>query len=283
MEFILSDLRDGYVDLVRHVADHGRRVESRGLATRELVNVGLIFPSTIHALLPTGVGRGVNTKLAAVEALSLIGGTCSPDLLRQAAPQYDAVLLNPDDIRYGAYGPRTAMQLAECVTLLRREPGTRRAVMSIWSKDDLTHQGDRPCTVFLQFLVRDNYLELHTYMRSQDVWLGTPYDVFMFTQLQCTVARMLRLPSGQYTHHATSLHLYESNVDDVAKLHYGAEGSGQLLYELPLGVTLPDDSQLDDELAIAHYLLHGTSYAAEREANPWYAARLDETRRREAL
>jgi thymidylate synthase len=70
---------------------------------------------------------------------------------------------------------------------------------------------DYPCTLSLQFMVRGGKLVLHTTMRSNDVWKGTTYDVFMFTQLQQMIATALDLEAGPYYHHANSFHLYESD------------------------------------------------------------------------
>lgn len=290
MELILDNLRGDYVQLVRHVAHGGKPVETRGLATRELTGVTLVFPNVLNPLLPIGVGRGVNARLAAIEALQLISGTQRHDLVRRVTPNFDAVLVDQADPDYGAYGPRIVTQLGDCVDILAADPTTRRAVIAIWNKGDLTHDGDRPCTVFMQFLVRDNgfgpALELHTHMRSQDVWLGVPYDVFMFTQLQHTVAFILGYPVGQFVHHTTSLHIYETDLSKVDKLHspYDEPGDDPKALsavegvELPLGVQCARESPGADHtgvdlyaLDVASYLLEGSANEDEQSRNPWYA------------
>lgn len=280
MEFILNDLRGDYVQLVRQVAFTGKHVETRGLETRELTAVTLIFKDVTSPLLPLGVGRGVNSKLAAIEALQLISGVQRHDLIQAVTPKFDAVLVDSQDPNYGAYGPRIIEQLGDCLDVLYRDPTTRRAVITIWNEKDLTHHGDRPCTVFLQFLVRDNgygpALELHTHMRSQDVWLGVPYDIFMFTQLQHTAAYILGLPTGQFVHHATSLHIYET---DVLKIEGLDSNPAPLDHDLPLGVVSGVDTrgvtcgnQLElNPLDVASYLLEDSANELEIAQNPWYA------------
>lgn len=283
LELKLRDLRDDYVGLVNHVIKHGLPVAARGLATRELTAMTLIFENTLEPLLPIGVGRGVNTMLAALEALQLVSGVSRFDLVEVAAPGFARVLVDQEDPDYGAYGPRIVEQLADCVELLRIDPATRQAVCSIWNKGDLRHKGDKPCTVFLQFLVRLDptgkfeTLELHTHMRSQDVWLGVPYDVFMFTQLQHTVANELRIPAGQFVHHVTSLHIYERDLESAGKLH---TVTTQLdTTELPLGIVSasnPAEHGYDDGFSVAAYLLEGNSTPAEDVSNHWYAAQLEQ-------
>lgn len=92
---------------------------------------------------------------------------------------------------------------------LKNDPNSRQAVIHI--KDPGVHSKDTPCTVCLQFFVRDNKLYLTTYMRSNDVWMGLPYDIFTFTCYQIRMAMELGYDLGCYTHIAGSLHLYERN------------------------------------------------------------------------
>lgn len=217
MELILENLQNDYVDLVHQVAG-GQPVNVRGQGTYEITNATLVFPNVTGPLLPVRVGRKINLKLAAVETLDMIAGTSHGDLVRRAAPEYGDVLVDPSDLDYGAYGPRLSAQLQRCVTSLRVDPSTRQAIATIWRPDDMTHDGDRPCTIFMQFLIRREFLELHVTMRSNDVWLGTPYDVFAFTQIQQTMAYALDRPAGQYVHHATSLHLYDRNLLAASEL-----------------------------------------------------------------
>lgn len=239
MELVLHDLQNDYVDLVHQVAG-GSPVNVRGQGTYELTNATLVFPDVTGPLLPVRVGRKINLKLAAVETLDMIAGTAHADLVRRAAPEYGQVLVDPSDLDYGAYGPRLSEQLRQCVTALRIDPTSRQAIATVWREEDLMHNGDRPCTIFMQFLIRHEQLELHVTMRSNDVWLGTPYDIFAFTQIQQTVAYALDRPAGQYVHHATSLHLYDRNMAAASELGYVTDDIRSLTRDvLPHGIRPP--------------------------------------------
>lgn len=264
----LDDLRDGYVDLVNCVDAYGRSVTSRGLATRELVGVSIEFLEPAGVMLPIGVGRAVNGRLAAVEALQLMSGTGDVSLLYRASPNYSDVLVRPDHAEYGAYGPRLRYQLDSLVELLRREPDTRRAVLVIWREDDLTHDGDRPCTLTLQFLIRDDALHMIVTMRSQDVWLGVPYDVFMFSQLQRSLARQLGATVGPYVHNVGSLHLYDRDLERSRRLVYA---SGALPVDLPHGVASGPDDVFTET---ATRLVEGEFDVADAQRNSWYVRQL---------
>jgi thymidylate synthase len=112
------------------------------------------------------------------------------------------------------------MQLPRAVERLKLDPDSRQAVVSIWDPlYDMQDTRDLPCTLNFNFRIRNDKLNMSTTMRSNDVWLGAAYDVFMFTQLQCTVANALGVEVGTYTHHAYSFHIYERNVEAMEQLH----------------------------------------------------------------
>lgn len=95
-------------------------------------------------------------------------------------------------------------------SMLKETPETRQAVIHIKEANNRKTK-DVNCTVCLQFLVRENKLYMTTYMRSCDIWLGFPYDVFNFCNLQILLSMELGLELGTYTHICGSLHLYERN------------------------------------------------------------------------
>nr|DAK45711.1 MAG TPA: hypothetical protein [Caudoviricetes sp.] len=96
--------------------------------------------------------------------------------------------------------------------LLKADPNSRQAVIHIKNPMDCKTK-DTPCTVCLQFFIREGKLFLTTYMRSNDVWFGFPYDVFNFTCFQIRMAMELGVGIGSYTHIAGSLHLYQRDLD----------------------------------------------------------------------
>lgn len=96
--------------------------------------------------------------------------------------------------------------------LIRKDPNTRQAIIHIKDADNRPTK-DTPCTVYLQFLLRDNKLNLSVHMRSNDIWMGVPYDMFSFCFLQMKMAMELGVDIGEYTHYAGSLHLYARDYE----------------------------------------------------------------------
>jgi thymidylate synthase len=132
-----------------------------------------------------------------------------------------------------AYGHRIQArfgfdQWEYCKNLLLGDDNSRQAVIHIKEPTDVKSK-DTPCTVALQYQVRQDVhsnaidgewkdtpkLYATTFMRSNDIWLGFPYDVFSFTAFQVKMAMELGVDVGAYTHIAGSLHLYESSLKRV--------------------------------------------------------------------
>lgn len=269
MHVELANLTDGYEKLVRRVRAFGHRVTVRGLETREVLDASVTLPLDAP-VLPLGTGRGVNKAIAAVEALQLIGGVATPDLVLRIAPQFAAF---QDDGRFhGAYGLRVRTKsLEHVITELQADAHSRRAVVNLWD-NTIDHEvglHDYPCTLTLAFTIRERRLHMFTSMRSNDVWLGVPYDFFQFTQLGLTVARVLDVEPGLYHHSAHSMHLYETDFNKVDGLR-----PAQFITSYPAGVPARVGHWRDaaDE---ARWLLDGSGTTIGTDSTRWYQRALE--------
>lgn len=106
--------------------------------------------------------------------------------------------------------------------LLKKEPNSRQAILHIKEARDIISNPtkDLNCTIALQFILRNNKLDLITTMRSNDIWLGLPYDVFNFTCMQIQMAMELGVDIGVYYHNAGSLHLYKKDANKLERRKY---------------------------------------------------------------
>lgn len=110
-------------------------------------------------------------------------------------------------------------QVKKVIELLKKDPSSRRAVINLNTPNaNVIETKDEPCTIALQFLIRDEKLCCTVMMRSNDIWFGLPYDVAFFTELQKYIAKELGIEAGTYTHFDVSLHVYERNIDDLKKI-----------------------------------------------------------------
>lgn len=107
-------------------------------------------------------------------------------------------------------------QIEKIIELLQKDPDSRRAVINLNEANErVIETKDEPCTIAVQFLLRNGKLDCTTMMRSNDIWFGFPYDVAFFTELQKYVADRLGVGYGFYTHFVTSMHLYDRDAEKV--------------------------------------------------------------------
>ncbi|MEW2219525.1 thymidylate synthase [Streptomyces sp. NPDC006990] len=199
----------------RTVMEEGRSVKPRGMATTEVIGAHLTLTEPRRRLVSLPPVRVVNAAFAAAEAVWILSGSDEPWIYtyNQRMAQYaDAGTLR------GAYGPRMRAwrpghdQLDHVRHTLLADPDSRRAVIQLYDPDrDIPHHSDVPCTLGYRFYLREGRLEMHTTMRSQDLWLGFCYDLFTATILHELMAHWIGAAVGEYHHHVDSLHLYKDN------------------------------------------------------------------------
>ena len=210
---------------LEELLDRGELVSPSKGDCRELRGV-LLEITNPRARLSRSESRG--------HAFSCLGELCwylsganELEFIEYYIPKYREFAEN--GILFGAYGPRllgvrgVTNQLENIVLLLKGKPSSRQAVIQLFDAEDIVDKHkDVPCTSTIQFLLRSDGLEMITTMRSNDVYLGLPHDVFCFTMIQEIVARRLGVELGVYRHIVGSLHLYDRNVDDASR--YLGEG-----------------------------------------------------------
>ncbi|WP_114751872.1 thymidylate synthase [Pleomorphovibrio marinus] len=122
----------------------------------------------------------------------------------------------------GAYGPKIfesengqQSQFERVIEQILERKITKHAYMCISEKVDYKVRQKKhhspPCTIGLHFYVRESKLNVTCYMRSNDAYLGLPHDLFCFTMLQELISIRTNIPIGNYTHCATSMHIYEEH------------------------------------------------------------------------
>ncbi|MFI7598271.1 thymidylate synthase [Actinoplanes sp. NPDC049681] len=190
------------------------------MATTEVLGAHLTLTEPRRRFIAVPAARVLNPAFAVAEALWILSGSDDPWIFT-----YNRSLHRYTDHGrlQGAYGPRmrrwqgTVDQLDHVRRLLAADPDSRQAVIQLYDpqRDTLGHR-DVPCTLNYRFFVRRGRLDMHTTMRSNDVWLGLPYDLFTATMLQELMAGWLGVELGTYHHHVDSLHLYAQHFQAAA-------------------------------------------------------------------
>lgn len=210
-------INEAWIGALNDLAIYGHRVESRLGNTKEIMGYSFEILDPMKCFL-RNQRRSISPGYAAAELLWYLCRRDEVDWLIPYAPSYSNYANN--GIAIGAYGKRWASgqsdQFANVFRQLQKSSNSRQAVIIHWNSSDgsLALEGktkDLPCTLSLQFLVRDGKLNMCTSMRSNDVWMGMPYDVFCFCSLQMILASSLGLGLGSYYHSVASFHIYEKH------------------------------------------------------------------------
>lgn len=223
MYVLTSDsANDLYTGVCGAVLSQGRRAAPRGMATTELLGAHLCLTEPRRRFVAVPPARLLNPAFAVAEALWILSGSDDSWIFtyNRSLRQY------ADNGRLqGAYGPRLRRwrgevdQLHRVRALLTGDPDSRQAVIQIYDPQlDTRGHRDVPCTLNYRFFIRHGRLDMHTTMRSNDVWLGLPYDLFTATLLQELMSGWLGVELGSYHHHVDSLHLYAQHHDRAAQV-----------------------------------------------------------------
>ncbi len=213
---------------ITDVTSIGSRFGTAPRATTELVAVGFSLRNPRSRWLASEA-RALNRAFALANTLWTFSGSNRAEDIAPYNSRGKA--FSRSGILEGAVGHRifnspVGDQLSRVIDTLRAYPASRRAVVQVYSTEDLaTAPLDTPCTISLQYLVRDGRLEAITSMRSQSAALLLPYDVFLFSMLQEVVASELGLILGAYHHFCGSLHYYEDEAPLVSKIVANPAGS----------------------------------------------------------
>jgi thymidylate synthase len=187
--------------------------------TKALFNVGFTLEhpkqKNINVLNPN---RNFNLQYAEAEWQWYLSGDSSIDKLGEIngsiPPIWETMADSDRKVRsnYGWQWERNH-QLDKVVAMLKTNPETRQAVISIYDgKEISTYSKDTPCTYAVQFTILDNKLHMAVLMRSNDLWFGFCNDQYCFASLQELVAERLSMELGTYYHFAHNLHLYNNKL-----------------------------------------------------------------------
>lgn len=206
------------------VLESGNDVAPRGQVTKELLQQTSVID--MRRPVVTLPERKLSTKFLGGEAYWILSGD---NRVETIAPYNKNIVNYSDDGEtfFGAYGPRILSQLDYVVDKLKSDADTRQAVLTIW-RENPPETKDVPCTVAVHFMIRDHKLNCHVFMRSNDLWLGFPYDVFNFSMLSHLVCCRLNafvvedggaiIEPGVLYHTASSRHIYEQHFEQVRQL-----------------------------------------------------------------
>ena len=118
---------------------------------------------------------------------------------------------------WGCPDGRTIDQIAQAVELIRRNPESRRIIVSAWNVADVETMALPPCHVLFQFYVADGKLSCQLYQRSADTFLGVPFNIASYALLTMMMAQVCDLRPGDFVHTLGDTHLYLNHLEQAAE------------------------------------------------------------------
>lgn len=103
-------------------------------------------------------------------------------------------------------------QMEYVVSEIKKNPSSRRMIVSAWNVADLDKMAVPPCPCLFQFYVHEGYLSCHLYQRSADVFIGLPFNIAGFSLLTEMVAHVCKLKAGRLIHSFGDVHLYKTHL-----------------------------------------------------------------------
>ncbi len=134
----------------------------------------------------------------------------------------------------------TIDQIHQVIELIRKDPDSRRLIVSAWNVGELSQMALAPCHCLFQFYVVDGKLSCQLYQRSADVFLGVPFNIASYALLTMMIAQVTNLKLGEFVHSFGDVHLYVNHIEQ-AKTQLSREP-----FALPTMSLNPDIKQIND-------------------------------------
>ena len=117
---------------------------------------------------------------------------------------------------------RSINQIDQVIAQIKKQPESRRHIVSAWNAGEIEQMALPPCHVLFQFFVQENQLSCQLYQRSADLFLGVPFNIASYALLTMMVAQVCDLRPGTFVHTFGDLHLYQNHLEQ-AKLQLSRE------------------------------------------------------------
>jgi thymidylate synthase len=213
-----------YLDLMRHVRDHGALKGDRtGTGTKSVFGYQMRFD--LGAGFPLLTTKKIHLKSVIYELLWFLRGDSNVAYLQT----HGVRIWNEWADEQGDLGPvygrqwrswptadgRSVDQISQVVEQIAANPNSRRLIVSAWNVGDLERMALPPCHCFFQFYVAEGRLSCQLYQRSADIFLGVPFNIASYALLTLMVAQVAGLEPGEFVHTFGDAHLYLNHLDQV--------------------------------------------------------------------
>ena len=213
-----------YLDLMRHVLEHGaKKTDRTGTGTLSVFGHQMRFD--LSERFPLVTTKKVHVKSVIHELLWFLQGSTNVRYLKENG----VTIWDEWADERGELGPvyghqwrswpapdgRSIDQVAEVIAQIRANPDSRRLIVSAWNVADIPRMALAPCHALFQFYVCDGRLSCQLYQRSADIFLGVPFNIASYALLTMMVGQATGQKHGEFVHTFGDAHLYLNHLDQA--------------------------------------------------------------------
>jgi len=213
-----------YLDLMRHVLEHGHDKSDRtGTGARSLFGWQMRFD--LGQGFPALSTKKLHLKSIIHELLWFLQGDTNIAYLKENGVRIWDEWADANGDLGPVYGKqwrrwetpdgRLVDQIAQLVEGLKRNPDSRRHIVSAWNPGDVEHMALPPCHCLFQFYVADGKLSCQLYQRSADIFLGVPFNIASYALLTLMLAQVCGYRPGEFVHTFGDAHLYANHFEQA--------------------------------------------------------------------
>jgi len=213
-----------YTDLMRHVLAHGNKKEDRtGTGTLSVFGYQMRF--NLNDGFPLLTTKKVHFKSIIHELLWFLQGSTNIAYLKENGVRIWDEWADENGNLGPVYGYQWRNwpkpdgthidQITQVVNAIKKNPDSRRLIVSAWNVADVDQMKLPPCHAFFQFYVANGKLSCQLYQRSADIFLGVPFNIASYALLTMMVAQVCDLKLGDFVHTLGDAHIYTNHMEQV--------------------------------------------------------------------
>ncbi len=213
-----------YLDILRRTLDHGvRKTDRTGTGTYSLFGPQMRFD--LSRGFPLVTTKKCHIRSIVHELIWFLRGETNTRYLKDNKVTIWDAWADADGELGPVYGKqwrswstadgRSVDQIAKVVDLIKKDPDSRRLIVSAWNVGELDKMALPPCHLLFQFYVADGKLSCQLYQRSADLFLGVPFNIASYALLTCMMAQVTGLKPGEFVHTLGDAHIYRNHLDQV--------------------------------------------------------------------
>ena len=213
-----------YQDLLRHILATGREKGDR-TGTGTISTFGYQMRFDLREGFPLLTTKKLHLKSIIYELLWFLRGDTNVQYLQEHGVRIWNEWAREDGDLGPIYGyqwrswpdyqGRPIDQIQQIIDQLRRDPDSRRMLVSAWNVAQLDQMALAPCHCLMQFYVAEGRLSLQLYQRSADVFLGVPFNIASYALLLMMIAQVTGLEVGDFVHTFGDVHIYRDHLEQV--------------------------------------------------------------------